>query len=249
MNAVEIRNLTVSYRENVALKGISLNIEEGTFLSVIGPNGAGKTTLLTAINGLGRILSGTVKVFGMYMTPRNAVRIRKRIGYVPQNLSIDPRFPITVEEVVKLGRFGKVGLFRRLTKQDDDIVHHAMELTGVLELRDRPIGHLSGGEQQKVSLARVVAQQPELMLLDEPTSNLDPKAQEEIVGLIDKIYNENHITVVFVTHILTHIPRSCRQVVLMKHGTILWAGDIQQLDDKLLYELYDHPMGPLTINR
>ena len=249
MNAVEIRNLTVSYRENVALKGISLNIEEGTFLSVIGPNGAGKTTFLTAINGLGRILSGTVKVFGMYMTPRNAVRIRKRIGYVPQNLSIDPRFPITVEEVVKLGRFGKVGLFRRLTKQDDDIVHHAMELTGVLELRDRPIGHLSGGEQQKVSLARVVAQQPELMLLDEPTSNLDPKAQEEIVGLIDKIYNENHITVVFVTHILTHIPRSCRQVVLMKHGTILWAGDIKQLDDKLLYELYDHPMGPLTINR
>ena len=202
---VEIDNCTVSYRENVALRRISLTMDEGTFVAVIGPNGAGKTTLLTLINGLGRILSGTVKVFGEGFTSRNASRIRKEIGYVPQSLAIDPRSPISVRDVVRIGRLGTVGLFRQPGPIDHQIVDSAMDLVGIGALAERPIGHLSGGEQQKVAIARALAHQPRIMLLDEPTANLDLKSRMEIMHLIDNIYRGNNLTVVFVTHILSHI--------------------------------------------
>ena len=238
---VEIENCTVSYRENVALKRISLTMDEGTFLIVIGPNGAGKTTLLTLINGLGRVLSGAVKVFGVRLNPRNAKKIRKEIGYVPQTSAIDPRSPISVRDVVMIGRIGKIGLFRRPSRVDHQIVESVMALVGISELAKRPIGHLSGGEQQKVSIARALAQKPRILLLDEPTANLDPKSREEIVSLIDKIYCADNLTVVFVTHILSHIPSSCKEVALMKHGKIIWIGRAEDgLREEILSKLYDY---------
>ena len=235
-NIVEIKDVTVSYRENVALRDITLDIEKGTSLAIIGPNGAGKTTLLTAINGLGNILSGSVKVFGVDATSR----VRKDIGYIPQSLAIDSRSPISVQDVVMIGRLSKIGLFRYPSREDKRIVESAMELVSIKELSERPIGHLSCGEQQKVALARALAQQPEIMLLDEPTSNLDLKSQKEIIDLIDKIYEEKKLTIVFVTHILSHIPSSCREAVLMKKGKIIWSGEIEKaLNENLLSDLYD----------
>ncbi len=240
---IEIANVTVSYRENIALKNISLNMEEGDFISVIGPNGAGKTTLLTVINGLGKILSGSVKVFGTSLITSNINKIRTKIGYVSQHLNIDPRFPISVREVVKIGRFGKIGLFNHISHKDEEIVDSAMELVGISKLAQRPIGHLSAGEQQKVEIARALAQQPEIMLLDEPTSNLDPKSQTDLIKLIDRIYKEKKLTTVFVTHILSHIPTSCNKVVLMKRGKIIWFGGIKTaLNEELLSDLYDCPI-------
>jgi len=240
---VEIENVTVSYREDIALKNVSLGIEEGTFLAVIGPNGAGKTTLLTVINGLGRILSGSVRVFGISLTLRNIGRIRKDIGYIPQNSNIDPRAPISVREVVSIGRTGKIGLFRRQSYKDKKIVEGAMGLVSIDDLADRPIGHLSGGEQQKVAIARALAQQPRILLLDEPTANLDIKSQKELTDLIDRIYKENKLTMVFVTHILSHIPTSCKEAVLMKKGKIVWTGKIgSALQESTLSDLYDYPI-------
>ncbi|MDI6840779.1 MAG: ABC transporter ATP-binding protein [bacterium] len=241
-NVIEIKDLTVSYRENVALKSISLDIKKGTFISVIGPNGAGKTTLLTAINGLGKILSGTVKIFGRAITPYNVSYIRKKIGYMPQKLAIDPRFPISVEDTIKIGRFGRVGIFRKLSYRDKEIVQSAMKVAGIENLAKRPIGHLSGGEGQKVALARVLAQEPEIMLLDEPTANLDPKSQSEIINVLDKIYEKQKITIIFVTHILSHIPSSCKEAVLMKKGSIIWNGEVGMINKELLSNLYDYPV-------
>lgn len=239
---VEIEGVTVSYRENVALRNVSLNIDERTFLAVIGPNGAGKTTLLTVINGLGKILSGSVRVFGLELL-KNAGRIRKEIGYVPQNLAIDPRSPISVGDVIMIGRLGKIGLLRNPRPEDYKAVEAAMDLVGVSRLQNRPIGHLSSGEQQKVAIARALAQRPKIMLLDEPTSNLDPKSQIEIIDLIDRIYKECNLTVVFVTHLLNHIPSSCLEAVLMKQGRILYAGRIEDaLREDRLSTLYDFPI-------
>ena len=239
---VEIEDVTVSYRENIALKKVTLNIEEGTFLAVIGPNGAGKTTLLTAINGLGKIVQGKVKVFGIDFTPGALCRIRKEIGYVPQTSSIDPRFPVSVQDVVMMGRIGRIGIFRYPDPEDYRIVEEIMELVEIIEFKERPIGHLSGGEQQKVAIARALAQEPKIMLLDEPTTNLDLKSQRNIVELIDKIYKKKNLTMVLVTHLLNHIPSSCKKALLIKEGRIVWKGERSSLNEELLSNLYDCPV-------
>lgn len=239
---VIINDVSVSYREHVALRGITTRIKEGEFLAVIGPNGAGKTTFLTVINGLGKIIAGTVSVFGIKLNWHTVNQIRKEIGYVPQIINIDPRAPIKVRDVVRIGRFGKIGMLRYPDENDEKIVNEAMELTGIDGLHDRPIGHLSGGEQQKVAIARALTQRPKILLLDEPTSNLDLKAQEEIIELIDRIYNEYHITMVFVTHILKHIPSSCHRAILMKTGQVIFDGHIEEaMSRDRLSNLYDLP--------
>lgn len=229
---IELQNITVSYQEKVALKDVSLRIQEGAHLAIIGPNGAGKTTLLMTINGLVKILNGSVKTLD-----------RKEIGFVHQNLNIDYRSPISVNEVVMIGRLGKINLFRQPGSKDKEIVEEVIRLCGIEDLTDRPIGHLSAGEQQKTSLSRALAQEPKLLLLDEPTANLDLKAQKEIIQLIDKIYEEKKITIVFVTHILGHIPLTCQEGCLMKEGRIIFTGKIEEaLSPTLLSKLYDCPI-------
>jgi len=195
------------------------------------------------MNGLGRILSGSVRVFGVELTRGNASQIRREIGYVPQETSVDPRSPICVRDVVLMGRFGKIGLLRRPSSGDYRVADQAMDLVGVSGLSERPIGHLSGGQQQKVAIARALAQQPRILLFDEPTQNLDPKAQKEILDIIDRIYQEKRVTIVFVTHILSHLPKSCQEAVLLKEGEILYTGEVSTaLTPTLLSELYECPI-------
>ncbi|MFH1759925.1 MAG: ATP-binding cassette domain-containing protein, partial [bacterium] len=128
MKQIQIENVTVCFRENTALKNINLDIDQGSFTTVIGPNGAGKTTLLTVINGLGKIIQGKVQVFGMPMRAGNFAKIRKQVGYVPQNPNIDPRFPISVQDVVKIGISGRTGLFKNPDKNHGEIVLSAMNM-------------------------------------------------------------------------------------------------------------------------
>ncbi|MBN2468392.1 MAG: metal ABC transporter ATP-binding protein [Deltaproteobacteria bacterium] len=236
---IEFSNVTVSYRENVALHNVSLKVKEGAFLGVIGPNGSGKTTLLTTVNGLGKVRSGRVKVFGLELKSHQHY-IRKNIGYVPQSSNIDPRLPITVYEVVKIGRVGKRGMGRRLNHSDYDAIDTALAVVGITNFKGRPIGHLSSGEKQKVAIARAIAQQPKIMLFDEPTSNLDPGAQQDIIMLMNSIYRETGSTIILVTHILQHLPESCKEVICLKQGEVIHAGTYNEtLDSKLLASLYE----------
>ncbi len=170
--AVEIREAVVSYREDVALRGVSLAVRRGEFVGIIGPNGAGKTTLLTLINGLATLLQGEVSVLGERLNRRSAGRIRTRVGYVPQSHNVDPRLPISVREVAMIGRYGRLGLLRRPGPTDRQVVASMLRLVGMDHLADRPIGHLSGGQQQRVAIARALAQEPEILALDEPTVGL-----------------------------------------------------------------------------
>ncbi|MCD6167219.1 metal ABC transporter ATP-binding protein [bacterium] len=222
---VDIRNVTVSYRENVALHNVSLTVEEGELVAIAGPNGAGKTTLLTVINGLGKLLSGVVKVFGIEVNQRNINQLRKAIGYVPQKLNIDPRMPITVREVVMIGRYGKIGLLRKANDNDKKVVDDVIDSVGIRHLLHRPIGHLSGGELQKVHMARALAQEPKILLLDEPTANLDLSAQNVVM------------------HELTHLPQNCGRMILMKNAKIVFQGETQKaLSENILSEVYDCPV-------
>ena len=236
---IRISECTVSCGANVALKDVTLEIARGEFVTVIGPNGAGKTTLLTLINGLRTVSSGNVEVFGERLGFRNAHRIRRRIGYVPQIPRIDPMSPISVRDVVMIGRSGVVGMFRRTGQRDRDVVKRALDTLGISTLAERPIGHLSGGEQQKVSVARALAQEPEILLLDEPTANLDLTSQRELMESIETIYARNDLTVVFVTHLLSRLPVCMTRVVLMKGGRIVLQGapgDV--LSNDVLEDLY-----------
>jgi ABC-type cobalamin/Fe3+-siderophores transport system ATPase subunit len=241
---ISIENAVVSYREDIALRGVSLEISSGEFVGIIGPNGAGKTTLLTAINGTGKLVSGQVRVLNLLLKPENMIPIRKKVGYVSQAQDIDPRFPLNVRETVMLGRYGILGFFKIPVKNDWDIVDRLLELVGLNNLARRPIGHLSGGEQQKVAIARCLAQEPELLLLDEPTASLDLKARMDILRLVTLIHNSQHLTTLFVTHDLSSLPSHCNRIILMKQGTILNQGPPKiMLTDFNLSQVYGVPLN------
>jgi len=247
---INIEKAVVSYREDIALRGVSFKVKSEEFVGIIGPNGAGKTTLLTIVNGLGKLLSGRVSVLGHYLRPGNGHSLRKRVGYVPQVENIDPRMPMNVREVVMIGRYGLLGLLRRPGRHDWEIVDEAIELVGMSHLAQRPIGHLSGGEQQRVAIARCLAQEPELFLLDEPTASLDWKAQSEILELVKQIQDLRHLTTLFVTHDLSCLPVTCDRVVLMKEGLVWGEGSPDELlTDANLSQLYDMPISAVQKRR
>jgi manganese/iron transport system ATP-binding protein len=247
MEAIHFHQVNVWYRHEHVLKNVSLSLEEGECTAVLGPNGSGKTTLLRAILGTVGIASGTITILGTMLNDKNARRIRTEIGYVPQNLAIDSHFPISVREAVATGCYGKVGLFRKLAATDEQMIEQAMNLTGIRHLAHKPIGHLSGGELQKVLLARAIAQRPRILLLDEPTSHLDMAAQFEILKVIESIYNEQKITIIMVTHIFTHIPATVRKALLMKEGMILAQGSRNEImQENLLSKAYNCPVEYLV---
>jgi ABC-type Mn2+/Zn2+ transport system ATPase subunit len=236
---ITLKDAVVSYREDVALQGVSLDVRKGEFIGVIGPNGAGKTTLLTVLNCLAKLVHGQAWVLGMAVTWRNAIKLRKRIGYVAQVENIDPRLPINVMETVMTGCYGRLGFFHRPSKAQRENVNRILDLVGMAHLSSRPIGHLSGGEYQRVAIARALVQQPEILLLDEPTASIDPQAQREILGLIQLIHSQYHITTLFVTHDLRTLPSICQRLILMKQGKIWREGSPDlMLKEEILSQLY-----------
>lgn len=195
--AVEFDRFNLNYGDNEVLKNINLAIPSGTCLGIIGPNGSGKTSLLRSIAGLIQPVSGEVKVFGH--VPSRSWRHRQPIGYVPQWKSIDQEFPISVYEVVMLGRTGRLGFFHSPKTEDHALVERILVRVNMLELAARPIGQLSGGQQQRVFIARALAQEANLLLFDEPGTGLDIPTQESIYRLLEELH-EDGITTLTATH-------------------------------------------------
>ncbi|HEX3015295.1 MAG TPA: metal ABC transporter ATP-binding protein [Desulfobacteria bacterium] len=179
------------------LHDISLQVPKGACVGIVGPNGSGKTSLLRTIGGLIRPVSGRVTVMGS--TPTRANRKANQIGYVPQVRSIDKDFPITVEEVVLQGRIGRLGLFRRPTSKDREIVQTCMEKVSIAGLAHRQIGALSGGQQQRAFIARALAQESDLLLFDEPATGLDIPTQQSIYELLEELHQVG-VTTLTTTH-------------------------------------------------
>ncbi len=239
MKAIAIHNVTVSYYEHIGLRDVSLEIDAGEFVGVLGPNGAGKTTLLTVINGLGRVHSGTVKIFGEELNRKNIRFWRSRIGYVPQSLRVDPRVPISCLDAVLIGAYGRLGFFRWVGEVEVKKAEALMTFFRIGHLRNRPVGQVSGGEMQKVALARALLQEPRILLLDEPTSNLDPPSVAELTGLIGEVYRRFELTVVMVTHQIEHLPPVCQRLVFVKQGRIGFVGSKEEgLRPELLESLF-----------
>jgi len=237
--AIKIEDAVVTYREGVALDGVSLDVREGEFVGIIGPNGAGKTTLLKAINGLVKLEKGRVRVLGTEMGRHNTSHIRKRVGYVAQVRNLDPRLPISVRETVMIGAYGRLGLFHHPGPADRQRAQTVLETLGLARLAGRPLGHLSGGEQQKAAIARALVQDPQILLLDEPTLSLDREARREIVELSRSIHESRRLTTVFVTHDFEALPAACRRIIMMKDGRIWRQGEREViLDNGTLSELF-----------
>ena len=199
MALLEVNGLTMHFGGLTALDAVDFQVAPGEIVALIGPNGAGKTTLLEVINGLLPSRRGTVLVFGEPMD-RCGHRVRPRIATMQQELFFDVRTPFLVKDVVAAARFGRIGLFRWPTRPDRRRTQMALEAVGVSDLARRPIGRLSGGQQRKVLLARALAQEAELLLLDEPTANLDPEAKNEVAAIVGDVEQELGATTVVVSH-------------------------------------------------
>ena len=221
-NIVELSNVSFSYGKEVVVKDITFNIHKGDYLGMVGPNGAGKSTLLKLILGLLKAGSGNIKLFGQDISN---FKDWHKIGYVPQKaVQFDNNFPATVYEVVSMGRYAKKGLFKRLNSEDKKIIDEAIEQVDMGRYKNTLIGELSGGQQQRVFIARALAGQPQIIFLDEPTNNIDVKSQDDFYKLLKKLNQENHLTLVLVSHDIERITKeamhiACVDCTLVCHAT------------------------------
>jgi manganese/iron transport system ATP-binding protein len=184
---LEVRNLNVAYNGNQALEDVSFGVQQGERVAIVGPNGAGKSTLFKAMVGLIHPLSGRVEAEGA------------GFGYVTQRSAVDWTFPVTVHDVVMMGRIGKMGWLRWQRPRDRDIVRRSLEQVGLLEYADRQIGELSGGQQQRVFIARALAQEATILLMDEPFSGVDSPSQEAILEILEHLRDQG-VTLLVSTH-------------------------------------------------
>jgi len=232
--AVHIDNLSVYYGQVPAIAGVCLDVADGEYLGIIGPNGGGKSTLLKAILGLIPATVGTVQVYG-----NNPGKSRSLVGYVPQFAALDKQFPITMLEVVLTGRL-KQGLspFFKFTKEDKKAVYDLLEKVGIGSLANRQISELSGGEFQKMLIARALAVNPRLLLLDEPTASVDVGSRDQIYSLLAEL-NKN-MTIILVTHDLLAISSQIRRLACL-NGYLVYHGE-PELTENIVNNLYGCPV-------
>ncbi len=225
---VEFENITFSYDGLPVLKDVNLTVEDRDFLAIVGPNAGGKTTILKLMLGLLKPRSGTVRIFGD--SPEKA---RKHIGYMPQHTSLDLMFPVNVLDVVLMGRLGehKLGFFR---KRDKDIARESLQKVEMSGFDDRPFSDLSGGQRQRVLIARALASKPELLLLDEPTSNIDVAVETELFEILHELNKTK--TVVLVTHDLGFVSSVVKHVACVNRRVIVHP--TSEITGELINDIY-----------
>ena len=227
MYALEVENLEFGYRDDLVVRNISFNIKAGSFVSIIGPNGSGKSTLLKTLNNIYNPNSGSILLYHKNLLSYRKREIAKKIALVPQDTVID--YDFTVEDVVMMGRHPYKKRFERENEIDYKIVNESLELTNTLNLKDRVINQISGGERQRAIIAKALAQKPDIILLDEPTSNLDINHQMDILNLLKKLNKENGLTVILVIHDINLACRYSHEIILLNKGKILGMGTPEEV--------------------
>ena len=227
---ISLKNIDTKYQGDKipVIKNINIKIGYGEFICIIGSNGAGKTTLLETMNGLLSYCNGECLIFNKDII-KHKYEIRKKIGYVIQNFDIESNAPFLCKDVVMSGKTGEIGLFRFYNKEDWNNIWYSMSLVGMIDFANRPIGKLSGGEFQKILISRALAQKPELLLLDEPLSNLDFSSRKQIEILLNRLNKNNHMTIVMVSHDLSFIPSECKRIIVMHKGEIILDGTKKEI--------------------
>lgn len=220
MDGIMAQDVTVTYRNgHTALRHASFGIPRGTVTALVGVNGAGKSTLFKAIMGFLPVASGEIRLLGQSV--RDALK-QNLVAYVPQSEEVDWSFPVLVEDVVMMGRYGHMGLLRRPSKTDREAVDAALARVNMQDFRHRQIGELSGGQKKRVFLARALAQEGQVILLDEPFTGVDVKTEEQIILLLREMRDEGRVMLVS-THNLGTVPEFCDRTILVK-GTVLAHG-------------------------
>ncbi|GFO68732.1 ABC transporter ATP-binding protein [Geomonas limicola] len=220
--ALAIRNLRAGYHGSEALRDVTFSVNRGDYLGICGPNGSGKSTLVKVILGLVAPQAGEISLLG---TPRESFKEWRRIGYLPQGLQFfNPHFPATVDEVIRLGRLSGKSFPRRFAREDTEAVERTMDWMGIGDIRGRMIGELSGGLRQRVLLARALVNEPELLVLDEPTTALDPETRESFYKLIYEMNRERGTTVLLVTHDTATIGKYATHLLYLDK-TVIFCGD------------------------
>lgn len=225
---LEMIDLTLGYNGTLALNGVNAAIPEGAQVAVVGPNGAGKSTLFKALAGLIPAYAGEVRICGQPVG-----RQSKRLAYVPQREEIDWRFPVTVLDVVLMGRYGKLGWLRRPGAEDRAFSMRCLEQLGIGDLARRPIGELSGGQQQRVFLARALAQEPDILLLDEPFAGVDAPTKEATLGLLADLH-ARAITLLISTHDLALAASRFDHLMLLNHRLVAFGPPLAVLTPSAL---------------
>ena len=235
---LEVHDLTAGYHKKPVLWGIDLQVPKGKLVGIVGPNGAGKSTLIKAAMGLVPLSSGWIKIFGK---PYN--ENRRRVGYVPQRESVDWDFPVTVMDVVMMGRYGHVGWFKRPKKADKEIARDCLDKVKMLPFANRQISNLSGGQQQRVFLARALAQESDVYFMDEPFAGVDAATESAIITLLHEL-REKGKTLLVVHHDLPTARNYFDQLLLLNMRVVAYGNTEDVFTYELLQKTYG---GRLTI--
>ncbi|UCF91103.1 MAG: heme ABC transporter ATP-binding protein [Desulfobacterales bacterium] len=236
--AIAAQNLSYSYGNSRVLQNLSFSVEKRSFFIIIGPNGSGKTTLMKLMAGIVKPQDGQLDVLGRRVGDYARKDLARTIAYVPQMLHLD--FPFTVDEIVRMGRSPHLGLLGFEQQKDFEIATRAMAFTGVEYLAHRKLDQLSGGEQQLVFIARAICQDPEVILLDEPTASLDLAHQIQVMDLMEKLKTERGVTVVMVSHDINLAAMYCDRLLLLKAGRMVRHG---RPNEVLTFETLEQAYG------
>jgi ABC-type Mn2+/Zn2+ transport system ATPase subunit len=228
---VTFDHATLAYGRRVVLSDLTFQIPEGDFLGLVGPNGAGKTTILRAILGTLDPSAGTV-----------TRRPELRFGYVPQRDQVDYSFPLRVLDVVLMGRYDRVGIGRRPRREDRDQALAALDAVGIRELAKEPLTRLSGGQKQRTLIARALVGEPNLLVLDEPTTGMDLVSTTQILGLVRELHERSGLTVLMVSHALNEIANYVTRIALVQEGSFRIGAVDEIVNERTLSEVYGIPV-------
>jgi ABC-type Mn2+/Zn2+ transport system ATPase subunit len=229
---VTFERATLGYGHKAVLTDLTFSIRDGDFLGLVGPNGAGKTTILRTILGSLAPMGGTV---------RTAEGLR--FGYVPQRDAVDYAFPLSVLDVVLMGRYDRIGLARRIGRTDRELAHRALGHVGIADLADRAIGALSGGQRQRVLLARALVGEPNILVLDEPTNGMDLVSTTQILSLVRELHERDRLTVLMVSHALNEVANYVERLALVLEGAFRIGPVDRILTEATLEEMYGIPVA------
>ncbi len=243
--SIDIENVTVAYHGKVALHSASLALKAGSISGLVGMNGSGKSTLFKSIMGFVKPITGRVLINGL---PIRMVQKNNLVAYVPQSEEVDWNFPVSVYDVVMMGRYGYMNILRIPNAKDKRVVRESLERVEMWSMRDRQIGELSGGQKKRAFFARALAQQGTVLLLDEPFTGVDIKTEKTMIDLLLELRKQGH-TILISTHDLASITTFCDQVVLINRTILAYGETSEVFTEENLTRTFGGSVGDLSLNR